>query len=92
MCAFSDVLASRVLYTTRNANVSVPDQLAVIGVDDAPFSPYLVPPLSTVGYDLTREARRIATDVLHSLGREVEGQSEGDRETVSLIRRASTTL
>ncbi|WP_285189466.1 LacI family DNA-binding transcriptional regulator [Rhodococcus sp. MEB041] len=92
VCAFSDVVAGRVLHLARNANVSVPRQLAVIGVDDAPFSPYLVPPLSTVGYDLTREARRIATDVLHSLGREVEGQSEGDRETVSLIRRASTTL
>lgn len=92
VCAFSDVVASRVLHVARNAGVSVPHQLAVIGVDDAPFSRYLVPPLSTVGYDLAREARLIATDVLTALGREVERPLDDDRETVSLKPRASTSL
>jgi LacI family transcriptional regulator len=43
-----DDSASGVLLALREANLRVPEDVSVVGFDDAPFAPYLTPPLTTV--------------------------------------------
>ena len=43
-----DDSASGVLLALREANLRVPEDVSVVGFDDAPFAPYMAPPLTTV--------------------------------------------
>lgn len=53
VAAFNDETAMIVLTAAWKAGVRVPEDLAVIGVDDLPSSRWTVPPLTTVSYNLT---------------------------------------
>jgi len=44
----SDVVAIGAIDAARQANLRIPDDLAVVGFDDIPWSAYLNPPLTTV--------------------------------------------
>jgi LacI family transcriptional regulator len=52
--AQNDRMAMGVLRAARDANIKVPSQLAVIGVDDMPLSSYFDPPLTTMRQDMPR--------------------------------------
>jgi len=65
--AQNDRMAMGVLRAARDANINVPSQLAVIGVDDMPLSSYFDPPLTTMQQDMPRigqEATRMLLDIL----------------------------
>ncbi len=65
--AQNDRMAMGVLRAARDANIKVPTQLAVIGVDDMPLSSYFDPPLTTMRQDIPRigrEATRILLDII----------------------------
>lgn len=65
--AQNDRMAMGVLHAARDANLHVPEQLAVIGVDDMPLSSYFDPPLTTMQQDMPRigqEATRMLLDIL----------------------------
>lgn len=65
--AQNDRMAMGVLRAARDANIKVPTQLAVIGVDDMPLSSYFDPPLTTMRQDMPRigqEATRILLDLV----------------------------
>lgn len=65
--AQNDRMALGVLRVAREMNLSVPDDLAVIGVDDMPLSSYFDPPLTTMRQDMPRigqEATRILLDLI----------------------------
>ncbi len=55
--AQNDRMAMGVMSAARNANINVPTQLAVIGVDDMPLSSYFDPPLTTMRQDIPRIGR-----------------------------------
>ncbi len=60
--AQNDRMALGVLRAARNLGLRVPEQLAVIGVDDMPLSSHFDPPLTTMRQDMQgigREAARI---------------------------------
>lgn len=67
VCAYNDLTALAVLAGARRSGVSVPEDLAVIGVDDIPDAALAEPPLTTIATDmeaLTRyAARSIAADL-----------------------------
>lgn len=44
----SDTLAMGALLALNQENISVPDEMAVVGFDDLPISQYTIPPLTTV--------------------------------------------
>jgi DNA-binding LacI/PurR family transcriptional regulator len=66
ICAFDDSVAAIALAAARTLGVTVPDELAVIGVDDAPFSPFLAPPLTTLAIDGRRTGLSLAERFLGS--------------------------
>lgn len=60
--AASDTVAMGVLRVLREAGISVPEEMAVVGFDDIPLAAYVDPPLTTVrlpAYELGREAARL---------------------------------
>lgn len=56
----SDVLAQGVLFACQNRGVNVPNDLAVMGVDDLPSSAHVSPALSTVHLPVRRMGRMAA--------------------------------
>ncbi|MBK8821123.1 MAG: LacI family DNA-binding transcriptional regulator [Anaerolineales bacterium] len=65
--AQNDRMAMGVLRAARDANIKVPSQLAVIGVDDMPLSSYFDPPLTTMQQDMPRigqEATRMLLEII----------------------------
>ncbi|HMR49731.1 MAG TPA: LacI family DNA-binding transcriptional regulator [Arachnia sp.] len=61
--ALTDVIAVRVYHAAREAGLTVPGDLDVVGFDDAPLVGDLAPPLTTVHapfYELGERATRIA--------------------------------
>jgi DNA-binding LacI/PurR family transcriptional regulator len=72
--AQNDRMAMGVLRAARDANIKVPFQLAVIGVDDMPLSSYFDPPLTTMRQDIPRigqEATRMLLDIIQKKTTEV---------------------
>jgi DNA-binding LacI/PurR family transcriptional regulator len=65
VCAFNDDVAIAVLGGARERGVSVPDQLAVVGVDDTPLSALVTPPLTSVRIAVGVMARELARPLAH---------------------------
>lgn len=61
--AFNDMIALGVLKRLQDRGVTVPDQISVVGCDDAFGSDFCHPPLSTVSASI-EQAGRVATDML----------------------------
>ncbi|MBI3162009.1 MAG: LacI family DNA-binding transcriptional regulator [Anaerolineales bacterium] len=67
--AQNDRMAMGVMRAARDANLKVPDQLSVIGVDDMPLSSYFDPPLTTMRQDMPligQEAIRKLIDLIQN--------------------------
>lgn len=65
--AQNDRMAMGVMHAARDTNLQVPDQLAVIGVDDMPLSSYFDPPLTTMRQDMPligQEATRMLLEII----------------------------
>ena len=74
----SDILAHGVLIEARARNLSVPDDIAILGFGDQDFARHLHPALSTVRIDLGRLGRQAADTILARLGGRPVGQSVVD--------------
>lgn len=61
VCAYNDELALTVQTSALDAGLRVPADVSILGVDDSPFSRLARPRMSTVGFDLAHEARRITS-------------------------------
>jgi DNA-binding LacI/PurR family transcriptional regulator len=60
-------MALGVLHSARDMGLKIPEQLAVIGVDDMPLSSYFDPPLTTMHQDMPRigqEATRMLVNAI----------------------------
>lgn len=67
--AQNDRMAMGVLRAARDANLKIPSQLAVIGVDDMPLSSYFDPPLTTMRQDMPligQKATRMLLDIIQN--------------------------
>jgi DNA-binding LacI/PurR family transcriptional regulator len=64
IAAFNDEMALGILSCLRQQGIRVPEDVAVIGVDDLPMAALVDPPLSTVRLDLELAARNVAARVL----------------------------
>jgi DNA-binding LacI/PurR family transcriptional regulator len=60
----SDLMADGALRTLRQAGRRVPDDVAVVGFDDAEFAPYTDPPLTTVRQPIVDIGREMARQLL----------------------------
>ncbi|HVX46310.1 MAG TPA: LacI family DNA-binding transcriptional regulator [Mycobacteriales bacterium] len=88
---FTDLLAFGAMHTLRRYGVRVPEDVAVIGIDDIDEGRYSAPTLSTIAPD--REA--LATAVIDALARQVDrrgGERVADQVVpFELVVRESTT-
>lgn len=80
--ATTDSLAVGVLHWCRDNDVSVPDQLAVIGYDNTQASRHSVPPLTTVNYAADEISRIGVKRILQRL----DATKTWDGPTTSLIQ------
>jgi len=77
VAAYNDEVALAVLAGLRAAGLTVPDDVAVIGVDDIPTARLAAPALSTVWQAIDEQADYLATTVLASLdGTEPPGRPD----------------
>lgn len=56
----SDTLAMGALLALNQENISVPDEMAVVGFDDLPMSQYTIPPLTTVHQPIYEKGQHAA--------------------------------
>lgn len=90
VCGYNDDFALAVLAAATGAGIVVPDQLAVIGVDDVDAGRLVVPALSTVDYEFDVLARYTATVVAARLEFRPEPSQLAPELAVRLIVRDST--
>jgi DNA-binding LacI/PurR family transcriptional regulator len=67
VAAFNDLIALAVLASCRTQRIGIPDDLALIGVDDLPVSSLAVPALTTIGMDLTAAAGNLTAGILSAV-------------------------
>ena len=63
VCAYNDVTALAIMHGMHRLGLSAPADLAIIGVDDLPVSAVAEPPLTTLNYDRSETAERLAAAV-----------------------------
>lgn len=88
VAAYNDEVALAVLAGMRAAGMAVPDDVAVIGVDDVPAAALATPPLSSVDQAIRRQAGYLAACTLAALDGEPAPARPGDLHTV--VARASS--
>jgi DNA-binding LacI/PurR family transcriptional regulator len=87
--AQNDRMAMGVLRAARDMNLNIPEQLAVIGVDDMPLASYFDPPLTTMRQDMARIGRDGARLLIRAIV-QPESQRLHLRLPAELIVRHST--
>jgi DNA-binding LacI/PurR family transcriptional regulator len=88
ICAYNDEVALAILAGARRQGLTVPDDLAVIGVDDIPSAAVALPALTTVRADTPALAGYIAGSIV----RRIDGKPAAKRpgsDIHSVIRRDS---
>lgn len=89
--AQNDRMAVGVLRAVREAGLRVPDQVAVIGVDDMPLASYFDPALTTMRQDLA-EIGRVAAQLLLRAVADPTAPRQHLRLPADLIIRESTVM
>jgi DNA-binding LacI/PurR family transcriptional regulator len=88
ICAYNDEIALAVCAGARRLGLSVPDDVAVIGVDDLPTSAVALPTLTSVRVD----SRVLADYIADGIVRKLDGRPAGKRPGSgihSVVRRDS---
>jgi DNA-binding LacI/PurR family transcriptional regulator len=91
ICAYNDEVAFALMMAAADEGITVPDDISIVGVDDSPLSRLTRPGLTTLGFDLAPEAKRLATFITGDHGQQ-DGASSGtlvtvkNRDTVRRIR------
>lgn len=63
----SDTLAMGALLALHKENISVPDDIALVGFDDLPFAQYTVPPLTTIQQPICEKGKRAARLLINQI-------------------------
>jgi DNA-binding LacI/PurR family transcriptional regulator len=87
--AQNDRMALGILHTARDMGLRVPDQLAVIGVDDMPLASYFDPPLTTMHQDMPRIGQEATRMLVKSIDKSID-QCTQMKLPAQLIMRQST--
>lgn len=64
----NDLMAAGVLHAARKLEVSIPEQLSIISIDDLPLTPYLDPPLTTMKQNFAELGEIAAHLLIQALG------------------------
>ncbi len=86
--ATADILAAGIMRGLSERGVRVPDDVSVIGYDDADLAQYVTPRLSTIAQDTPRKGQAAARLLLATI--EGANSPRAEQIAVSLIAREST--
>lgn len=89
VAAYNDDIAALVLRAALRRGIAVPDDLAIVGHDDAPIARLLVPALSSVRVD-TAGLGRFLAELALSRTRDAEPPTVGPEATTQLVRRETS--
>ena len=89
--AQNDRMALGVLRAARELNLKVPDQVAVIGIDDMPLASYFDPPLTTLRQDMFGIGREAVRRLIDGIERPLAPHRH-PRLPAELIVRQSTVV
>lgn len=91
IAAFNDEIALRTLSYLIGASISVPDEMALIGAGNFPFTRYTYPPLTTAEYryDISQLPDEVLTSMLEGPGVPGIASRFGDSIQVQVVERAS---
>ncbi len=84
--AGNDIVLIEVLKFMKENNKQIPEDVAVIGIDEVPFASFYTPPITTVAQPTTEMAQQAVERLLQQMKKE-EGQ-----EQFPLIQRFAPTL
>jgi len=87
--AANDAMAIGALRALREAQVPVPEQMALAGFDDVPIARYLTPPLTTVRVDIAEMGRRAVEHLVKTLTQAAETSKKHDLIATTLVVRES---
>jgi DNA-binding LacI/PurR family transcriptional regulator len=87
--AQNDRMALGVLHTARDMGLLVPEQIAVIGVDDMPLASYFDPPLTTMHQDMPRIGREATGMLIRAIDKSAETCTQV-KLSAQIIMRQST--
>ena len=88
VCAYNDDQAFALLAALRSLELTAPDDLAVIGVDDTPLAPFACPPLTTISQNTDALVAYLTAAVLASIAGS-EPPRAPRSEAVTLVVRES---
>jgi LacI family transcriptional regulator len=88
--AFNDLMAMGVMHRLTQAQLHVPQDVAVVGFDDTPLSQYMSPSLTTVRQPLMEMGQRAVELLLQRIADEGPERAQYVRFEPELIVRAST--
>jgi LacI family transcriptional regulator len=87
--ASNDEMAAGVVHAARHRQISVPEDLSVIGFDDTAIAAHIWPPLTTVRWPIISMARSAATKIVGDVVNPGRAAEEGPIFLSTLVRRAS---
>lgn len=87
---YSDTMAMAGLRAAADMNVSVPEELSIIGYDDIPLTSYSVPRLTSIRQDSCDLGRFIGEKAVSLIEKGEEEVKSGENLPVELIAREST--
>lgn len=91
VAAYNDDIAATVVGTALRMGIQVPDELSVIGHDDAPIAQIFEPQLSTVKVDIAGLGRYLAALAVSAVDG-TPAPSPGPAAAVEVVARTSTAL
>ena len=90
---YSATLAVGVMQTARRLGISIPDELSVVGFDDARFAAQLDPPLTTIHQDVVAKGTEAMAALREAIAAKASGTEITPRQVVlptHLVVRGST--
>lgn len=87
--AANDSMAIGALHALRDAQLSVPHDIAVAGFDDIPIARFLSPPLTTVRVDIAELGKRAVEELLKTLDGTAERRRKEQVIATELVVRES---
>lgn len=90
IAAYNDLLALAILASCGTQGIAVPDDLALIGVDDRPMAALTVPALTTIAMDLTSVAANLTTSILALIEGRPLVESPAHDDILALVQRDTT--
>lgn len=87
---YNDLWAMAVVEAARRAKLRVPDDLAVIGIDNIPLTDIVEPPLSSVSIDMDRNVQEIVRIMVGRIAGEAPTAPADLDALIRLVRRGST--